>query len=826
MDLVFLSPAAWYLLLLLPGVWFLPRPLRSFKHGVVRSLLFLSLIAALAEPVNLRDAEAKHLVVLLDQTTSMATGIATQHLPPQTLQSLANDHTLHVITVGGDPMAPVADGVEHLHMKDDALGTPLGAALIQGMNLVPKDYPAALLLLSDLKSTDDRLDLATSQLTERGIPLHTLTVPTKDPRPRPHALHLREAARVGRIVRGTIEINGRGPVARMTIRDPRALLFETGPFEVHQSSNVPFEIEPASAGFQTMTISVEWPDGESCELTSVIPVQDPVRVLYVTHRSQGGDQVLRPLLGSGFDVRAMPAESLEKSHLADADVLFLDDCPSELLSSSLQESIIQSVQDRGLGLVMAGGGGGFGPGGYPETPLSELLPVLAVQKEEKKDPSTALALIIDTSGSMSGQRIIIAKEVARLAIRRLLPHDKVGIVEFYGNKRWAAPLQSAANAIAIQRALNRLDAGGGTVILPAIEEAYYGLKNTQTRYKHVLILTDAGVESGSFEPLMRKMARDGINVSTVLVGPERHSEFLVQLAQWGNGRYYNASDRFNLPEVILKQPSTSKLPAWRTGSHPVRARAGAAWIGEFATAEIPPVLGYVETELRESARSLLVVGEEEAPLLASWQVGLGRATVLMTEPFGAATDPWRDLAELGPLFARVLSRTSSEELQPFAFRLHREGTFAALTAERRGDHALEPSAHLHVPQEADRPLTFVRISPNLYEARFTCPAAEDLLVEAHAVDLPRPLTRLASPGNDLPSAELSAAEIRGEELSRTTRGREIANIADAQLTFSNATGPREGQRLGPLLLLMALLLYLTDLLIRRLPSYVSTENLR
>ena len=55
----------------------------------------------------------------------------------------------------------------------------------------------------------------------------------------------------------------------------------------------------------------------------------------------------------------------------------------------------------------------------------------------------AEVLAIDTSGSMTGMRVTLAKEVSRLAMRRLLPHDKVGIVEFYGTKQWAAPMQSA-----------------------------------------------------------------------------------------------------------------------------------------------------------------------------------------------------------------------------------------------------------------------------------------------------------------------------------------------------------------------------------------------
>ena len=119
-----------------------------------------------------------------------------------------------------------------------------------------------------------------------------------------------------------------------------------------------------------------------------------------------------------------------------------------------------------------------------------------------------------------------------------------------------------------------MDAGGGTVILPALEEAFYGLQNVDTRYKHVLVLTDGGVESGDFESLMRRMSNEGINVSTVLAGGGYHSEFLVNIANWGKGRFYNVPNRFNLPEILLKQPSTTKLPSYRPGQHVVQARGG------------------------------------------------------------------------------------------------------------------------------------------------------------------------------------------------------------------------------------------------------------
>ena len=40
----------------------------------------------------------------------------------------------------------------------------------------------------------------------------------------------------------------------------------------------------------------------------------------------------------------------------------------------------------------------------------------------------------------------------------MMPHDKVGMVEFYGAKRWAAAIQPASNRIEIERAANPLNA--------------------------------------------------------------------------------------------------------------------------------------------------------------------------------------------------------------------------------------------------------------------------------------------------------------------------------------------------------------------------------
>ena len=76
------------------------------------------------------------------------------------------------------------------------------------------------------------------------------------------------------------------------------------------------------------------------------------------------------------------------------------------------DHILHLTQDRiELGaLVFSGGKAAFGTGGYDRSTVAELAPVEFIQRTEKRDPSTALAVIIDTSGSMSGTRIELAKQ--------------------------------------------------------------------------------------------------------------------------------------------------------------------------------------------------------------------------------------------------------------------------------------------------------------------------------------------------------------------------------------------------------------------------------
>ncbi|MHC4918541.1 MAG: VWA domain-containing protein [Planctomycetota bacterium] len=779
----FLRPELLWLLLLVPVIWFWPRRARDPWHALLRSAVLSLVILAVAQPVRVTSDEVRHQVFVWDGSLStMAAQPQVAAALQQMVAKLGAKDRARLVAVARPRSAADEFRYEDVRTGDGqglpgalvASGdSPLGDALLLAALQIPEGSRGAVTLFSDGLATDRRWSRALETLSARGIPLHTVVLSTPENDVRPVAFTAGGVLRVGQTARLLVDLVGPRTDVRLKLTSAEGSVAETDVFRLDGHHRVALEFEPKKAGFVSYTATVEVLLGNDSRaknnvITGMFAVQDPIEVLYLGARVEGGAKRLDDLLGAGFHITADSVEAASVKPLETYDLVVIDDRPAKDVPADLQKKLVAAVTDQGLGMCMTGGGASFGPGGYHKTPIESILPVELVQKEEKKDPSTALAIIIDTSGSMGGNRIRLAKEVTRLALRRMLPHDKIGIVEFYGNKRWAAPLQSAANAIDIQRALNRLDAGGGTILFPAIEEAYFGLRNVQTRYKHVLVLTDAGVESGPYEQLMRRMARDGICVSTVLVGPGRHSEFLVELADWGRGRFYNAADRFNLPEIMLKQPSSARLPGYRVGVQEVEAQGGQGWWGQTDPKAVPAVGGYVETRKRPGADVLLRTSQDRHPILASWRFGLGRVTALTTEPTGPGTSSWQAWSGYGAFLARVMSRTATEGRLPFHFQLHREDHALVLTARRLDHGTARPTARM-LDDESSK-LLFRERAPGLFEARVSCPPATAARIVAGVQDRDRGTFRLVS---------APRADIAGELQVDPARALDLAGAAGA-----------------------------------------------
>lgn len=662
---MFLHPHLLGLLLLpaLLAVYQLRQPATITGHHRVTATglrwLALSLvILALARPFQRSRETTRRVVAVIDCSPSMGEG---------DMEQVASELAAQAAQAGRDNVRVVIFGAsaQEIAFDDDLLsaaglaklrfsgaGSAVAEALELASTLCPDNANGDIHLFSDGRETRGDMRGAAAELGRRGLHLTTHDLGTRmTATVLLCQVHAPAEAAVGEAVALTVEIESLGPgEATLTVTNDKGETVggRTVPLRAGLQG-VALVVRPDQTGLQHYQISQ---DRGGQTVSAALNVSRTVVGVLETAPAGPAASVLGGVLGRNAEIVPLAPADLTDHGLARIDVLVLADTPAAELPLELQQNLRTWVENGG-GLLVTGGRNAFGPGGYARSELAAMLPLRFPQKKEVRDPSTALAVIIDTSGSMGAEGVNLAKEVARLALKRLKPHDKAGIVEFHGAKRWAAPMQPASNGIAIQRALNRLSAGGGTVMMPAIEEAYYGLLNVRTRTRHVLVLTDGGVEQGAFESLLRRMADDGIHVSTVLVGPRAGGTFMTQLATWGQGQCYTAPNRFKLPEVIVKQPSSSLLNPFVETEMGLKPVLSSRLTRDLTLADAPMLHGYVKTEPKDTAE-LLLQSEIGDPVLARWHYGLGRVAILTTQLGGEWAEAFLNWQEAPTMMANLV----------------------------------------------------------------------------------------------------------------------------------------------------------------------------
>jgi tetratricopeptide (TPR) repeat protein len=827
--------ALWLLLLAIPLVVLHVRGGRSTSAGrwgavtALRLLAFVLLVLALARPLLDRPDGRRTVVAVLDSSASVSDSALTRAI--EAARSLRDgrgpdeDFELVVFdrTARSEPPS-VLDVTDRVRAAmPDEPGSALADALQLAGGLIPRDGRGRVVVYSDGLETGGDAEAEAWKLAQRGIQVETVSCEVAADREVvlvSAVLPPRVGAGATATLEATVDSTSSGPAELVIESQLDGTQTRTAIERTAGRQTITQACPMTREGLASYTVRVEVEgDGsaDNNELPAAVFVERPLRVA-VSEDADGAPATtaLSAWLGTSAVVQAAAPSALADPKTLDGiDVLVLADMPADALPTAAQQQIVAAVTD-GLGLFVGGGRRSFGPGGYARTPLADVLPVRFSQEVQRRDPSTTLVVIIDTSGSMGGPRVNQAKEIARLAIARLKPHDKVGIVEFYGSKRWAAPIQPASNAIDLQRALNRLSSGGGTVILPAIEEAYYALQNVQTRTRHVLVLTDGGVEPGAFEPLIRQMSDHGITLSTVMVGPGGHSAFLASLAQWGRGRFYAAPDRFNMPEIIVKQPESSLLSPFIEQPAGLAVRSRHPIVSGVDLADAPELAGYVETQARPTA-DVLIESSLGHPVLALWHYGLGTVAACATHIGGEWSRDLSDWPGYGTLMCglvRTLARPAPERALRIT-PIRRPGAVELRMEDARPSFAESLAAlELTVTDASGQSQTRVLdpIGPNRWNTRLAGLAPGTYTVSVRTAGGERGGTAaLVVP----PVREVTSA---GADLDRLAA---IAGWSDRAQQRAAEPAVREATKsveLQPALCLAVVLLVLLNVLVRRWPQ--------
>ena len=182
-----------------------------------------------------------------------------------------------------------------------------------------------------------------------------------------------------------------------------------------------------------------WPDA------AVVDVLPRKAILY----AQGSTGLLaRSLLRGGWALNVVPATRLD----AQADALdgyqavVLDDVAIADAGPRFWNALVSAVKDRGVGLMVLGGERSFARGGYRESTLESVLPVIS--EPPALDQPAAIVFAVDKSGSMgqgSGgvDRFQLAQRAVLETARGLSERDSLGLVVFDVAPRVLIPLGPA-----------------------------------------------------------------------------------------------------------------------------------------------------------------------------------------------------------------------------------------------------------------------------------------------------------------------------------------------------------------------------------------------
>jgi Ca-activated chloride channel family protein len=174
-----------------------------------------------------------------------------------------------------------------------------------------------------------------------------------------------------------------------------------------------------------------------------------------------------------------------------------------------------------------------------------------------------LAVVIDRSGSMKGDRIANAMNAAVFALERMRDGDSISVVSFDTRADVVVPPTriTSGNRSAIESAIRSIRLGGDTCISCGLEEGMNQLSRASFdagRIRRMILLSDgatnAGVrDMGGLRSMANRMFGRGVTISTIGVDVDFDEKIMAAIANEANGRHYFVANASGLPAVFSQE---------------------------------------------------------------------------------------------------------------------------------------------------------------------------------------------------------------------------------------------------------------------------------
>jgi uncharacterized membrane protein len=561
-------------------------------------------------------------------------------------------------------------------------GTDIASGLKRALADVPADSAARLVLISDGVFTRGDVMSAAAAAVASEIPIDVLPLDQREiPDVRVVSFRVAPRATEGETLGMRLVVSSPAD-AELEIRLKRdGVLVQRLQAKVAAGEDVlPFPEPAGEAGLHRYDVEVTAKDPRLDETaddntaSAFVRVRGPARALVLDGNADATGFITHALSEAGFrvDAGALSSVPADLGAMAAYDLIVFGDIPAHHLATSQIDGLASYVRDLGGGLILTGGEGSFGPGGYARTAIEEISPVSFDLKQEKRRASLAEVIAIDISGSMAATvsgghtKLELANEAAYRSSDLLGGGDQLGVVHVDTAPNWAVPLQLVADKKAIETAIRSVGPGGGGIYCDvALREAYGALRKASVNLKHVLLFAD-GADAEHINPGVQSMVeqavRDGITTSCVSLGRGPDSAALEDLSKRGNGRFYIAEDATRLPAVFAQETVLASRSAIAEEPFAVAVSASHGILKGIDTDEAPELGGYVITIAKPLSTTVLT-GPESDPVLSVRIAGMGHSAAFtsdLKDRWGAKWTTWEGAARLLVQTARHVSRREDD----------------------------------------------------------------------------------------------------------------------------------------------------------------------
>ena len=159
-------------------------------------------------------------------------------------------------------------------------------------------------------------------------------------------------------------------------------------------------------------------------------------------------------------------------------------------------------------------------------------------------PPVNVAIVMDRSGSMSGEKLDRAKDAAKEAINRLSSQDILSLVVYDSAVDVLVPATKVGDKESLRKRVDAIRSGHSTALFAGVSKGAAELRKflELERVNRVILLSDGIANQGPSSPselgeLGASLIKEGISVTTIGLGLDYNEDLMAKLADRSDGNH-------------------------------------------------------------------------------------------------------------------------------------------------------------------------------------------------------------------------------------------------------------------------------------------------